>query len=344
MKRISIIIILFMVIFGRKEIVMKIVFLGKNHDFEQILKSYRDANHTLVLIKNIKDAYEFFHQHSKSCRLVVIDSNSLNSDYFPLIQLIRKNSSSFVNPYIVIIDNTKSNLALKIGADAIYDQLPDEKELNLLLQNVQFSLNLDAIIEHAVNMMQIKDNPTFEHCRSTAKISSALASLYLQSLAKKDIEWHRNLKIAALLHDTGKILVPESILQKPARLTDEEFKMMKNHTKLGSELFRKVSDISSKEVFSMCAKVCLYHHEKFDGTGYPEGLKGDQIPLEARIVSIADVFDALTSNRHYRSAYTFEKAFQIMKDDEKGHFDPKLLDLFLNNADLFYQMKLESEL
>lgn len=314
----------------------RIVLLSKDPHVIRMFKSFRDEEHIVIVIKVITDAYKFFDEFSDSIDLIFIHSDSLDDDYFQLIQAIRKNPILIVNPYIIVIDNTGNNFALKVGADIVYDHLPDEKDIDLILQDAKFPLDLNTIVKHAVSMIQIKDGQTAQHCKNTAKISSVLASLYLQSCGKKDIHWHRNLKTAALLHDTGKILIPESILQKPSRLTDDEFKMMKNHTKLGSELFKKMLDIYPKsELFSTCAKVCLYHHEKFDGTGYPEGLKGDQIPLEARIVSIADVFDALISDRYYRNAHTFDKALQIMIEEEKGHFDPKLFDLFINNSDIF---------
>ena len=133
---------------------------------------------------------------------------------------------------------------------------------------------------------------------------------------------------ASSLHDVGKIAIPDGILLKPGRLTAEEFEIMKTHTTKGSELLTNIKGIWDEDYAQVCYEICRHHHEKYDGRGYPDGLKGDEIPVAAQIVSIADVYDALVSSRVYKGAFTVDVAFQMINDGECGVFSPKLLDSF----------------
>lgn len=135
---------------------------------------------------------------------------------------------------------------------------------------------------------------------------------------------------ASALHDIGKIAIPDSILLKPGRLTEEEFEYMKSHTTKGGEILNSIKNVWDESYGKVSYEICRYHHERYDGRGYPDGLKGDEIPLSAQIVSIADVYDALVNERVYKSAYSKEKAFQMIVTGECGVFSPKLLDCFWN--------------
>ncbi len=135
---------------------------------------------------------------------------------------------------------------------------------------------------------------------------------------------------ASALHDIGKIAIPDSILLKPGRLTEEEFEYMKSHTTKGGEILNSIKNVWDEEYGKVSFEICRYHHERYDGRGYPDGLIGDQIPISAQIVSIADVYDALVNERVYKSAFSKEKAFQMIVTGECGVFSPKLLDSFWN--------------
>lgn len=133
---------------------------------------------------------------------------------------------------------------------------------------------------------------------------------------------------ASALHDIGKIAIPDSILLKPSRLTAEEFEYMKSHTTKGGEILGSIRNVWDEEYGKVSYEICRHHHERYDGRGYPDGLKGDEIPISAQIVSIADVYDALVNERVYKSAFSKEKAFQMIVTGECGVFSPKLLDCF----------------
>lgn len=133
---------------------------------------------------------------------------------------------------------------------------------------------------------------------------------------------------ASALHDIGKIAIPDNILLKPMRLSPGEHDFMKTHTLRGCELLDQMKDVWDKEYGQLCYDICRYHHERYDGSGYPDHLKGDQIPIAAQIVAVADVYDALVSERVYKKAYSKETAFEMITKGECGVFSPKIMDCF----------------
>ena len=133
---------------------------------------------------------------------------------------------------------------------------------------------------------------------------------------------------ASAMHDIGKISVPDSILLKPGRLTSEEFEVMKSHTTRGSEVIEMIKDVQDKEYYEVCLDICRHHHERYDGGGYPDGLKGDDNSIAAQLTAISDVYDALVSDRVYKAAYPVDKAYEMIKNGECGVFSPKILACF----------------
>lgn len=133
---------------------------------------------------------------------------------------------------------------------------------------------------------------------------------------------------ASALHDIGKIAIPDNILLKPGKLTADEFEYMKSHSARGAEMIKKIEGLWDADYEKVSYDICRYHHERYDGKGYPDGLKGEEIPISAQLVSIADVYDALSSKRVYKDAFSLEKAYQMILDGECGIFSPKLLECF----------------
>jgi putative two-component system response regulator len=133
---------------------------------------------------------------------------------------------------------------------------------------------------------------------------------------------------ASPLHDVGKIAISDTILLKPGKLTKEEFELMKMHTTKGYDIIMKIFDDEDKKYKMYCSSIARYHHEKYDGRGYPEGIAGDDIPICAQIVSLADAYDALLSKRCYKDAYSYDTAFDMIMNGECGAYNPKLLACF----------------
>ncbi len=193
-----------------------------------------------------------------------------------------------------------------------------------------FEMPTIGFVQFITELIRLKDKALFEHLLNVKSYSTELAKLCVKE-GIIDEGTAELVSFAAFFHDIGKVLISDEILHKPSKLTPEEFESMKLHTVLGAKLFEKsIRTNKENRLLTVLYRVIKYHHERFDGKGYPEGLQSDQIPIEARIVSVADVFDALTSSRSYRKAYTPSEAFSIMTSDE-GHFDPQILDVFQKN-------------
>lgn len=167
---------------------------------------------------------------------------------------------------------------------------------------------------------EYRDPETAAHVQRVAHYSRMLARLKGLSEHQQDI-----ILYASPFHDIGKVSTPDAVLLKPGKLTDEEYEIMKQHAYAGYELLRN----ATSDYLKAGSIIALTHHEKFDGTGYPKGLKGTMIPLMGRIVAVVDVFDALTSSRPYKKAWPLEDAFAFLQDQAGKHFDPELVELFV---------------
>ena len=165
---------------------------------------------------------------------------------------------------------------------------------------------------------------TNNHMKRVSEYCYFLALKY--GLNKEEAEI---LKKASVMHDIGKTAVPDNILNKPGKLTEEEFEIMKIHPIVGKDILKN----SSKEIINTGAIIAYQHHEKYNGEGYPLGSKGEQIHIYARITAIADVFDALGSQRVYKEAWSLDKIITFFKEERGKHFDPRLIDIFLENID-----------
>jgi len=194
------------------------------------------------------------------------------------------------------------------------------------------------ILLDMVNLLEKKDIDTSQHVRRTSRYVEILTDVIKTNEKYMDIctpEYIENLVLAALLHDIGKSIIPKEILCKPTKLTEEEFEIMKTHTVIGSESMLKCFDGILDDLFlNIVCDISLYHHEKWDGSGYPKGLSGENIPLCARIMAIADVFDALSAKRSYKDEIPIDTVFTLMEEWRGSHFDPNLLDAFLSQRNL----------
>ncbi|MCR5543867.1 MAG: HD domain-containing protein [Eubacterium sp.] len=205
-------------------------------------------------------------------------------------------------------------------------------------------LNIN-IITALADIVESRDETTGNHVKRTAAYCALIAGGLLEKGKYKDLvteEYINTLTIAAPLHDIGKIKIPDAILNKPGRLTDEEFEIIKTHTVLGFEMLESISEtMGTTEYLQMAKNIALHHHEWWDGSskGYPRGLKGEQIPLSARIMAVADVFDALVSKRPYKDGFSVEKAFEIMKEESGTHFDPELVEILIENKENLLMIK-----
>ena len=243
-----------------------------------------------------------------------------------------------ISPAITLA-RIRTQLALKRASDLLHER-NETLESEIIRRTRELSSIQDVTIMAMSSLAETRDNETGNHIRRTQNYVKALASQlqphprFSAYLTPERIEL---LYKSAPLHDIGKVGIPDRILLKPERLTPDEFEIMKTHTTLGRDAILAAENLlDSPNSFLQCAReIALSHQEKWDGSGYPEGLKGDDIPVSARLMALADVYDALISRRVYKAAMTHEEALVIILDGRNKHFDPDVLDAFIAIADEF---------
>ena len=242
------------------------------------------------------------------------------------------------------INITYMAVAMAASVSYIYynDLIQQDIQAELVADQERMSRMQEHIISGLANLIESRDLETGEHVARTSAYVRALSEFaradgtYTDQL---DDAFISRMVRAAPLHDVGKIVVPDHILKKPGPLTEEEFEQMKRHASEGGRVVREVlGGVTDEEYLSFASDVAACHHEKWNGKGYPNGLSGEAIPLSARIMAIADVYDALISERCYKKAMSPEKAFEIIRKESGAQFDPNLAQVFLKHRNQFTGM------
>lgn len=295
--------------------------------------------------------------------LILLDINMPDMDGYEVMERLRRQEETKTIPVIFL---TADNLAetevkcFQMGAmdfvtkpfvpDILLSRVDKTIELDQYRHNLEnmvkeqadkiieassrISKIQDSVIVGMANLIESRDGSTGKHVKNTQMYVRMIAdelrrrSLFTEELTEEYIE---DLCKAAPLHDVGKIKIPDSILQKPGRLTPEEFDTMKQHTVHSSTIIQMIiGDVEDEHYVRIVEDIAMYHHERWDGTGYPMGLKQEEIPLAARIMAVADVFDALYEERCYKPPVRpIEKIMQIMLDGRGTQFDPVIIDVFM---------------
>jgi PAS domain S-box-containing protein len=243
------------------------------------------------------------------------------------VKIVFTNVSKKASPYFV--DTTIYPISDVDGRIVEHLHLMhDITELKTIHQEIESTQK--EIVYKMGEIGESRSRETGNHVKRVAEYSKLLA--LLSGLSREDAEI---LFTASPMHDIGKVAIPDNILNKPGKLTIEEFEVMKNHAQIGYEVLKG----SNRTVLKAAAIVAHEHHEKWDGSGYPRGLKGDDIHIFGRITAVADVFDALGHDRVYKKAWELERIYKLFQDERGKHFDPSLIDLVLNNKEKFEQIK-----
>ncbi|MDX4047462.1 PAS domain S-box protein [Aliarcobacter skirrowii] len=237
------------------------------------------------------------------------------------IKNLRKDGSYYW--VVADLEPEYDDLGNHIGYFAVREDITANKEIEELQKEVIFTMG---------SIAEFRSKETGEHIKRVAKYSRILATAY--GLCEDEVDM---LELASPMHDIGKIAIPDAILNKPAKLTNEEFEIIKTHAQKGHDML----EISNRPLFKVASQIALTHHEKYDGTGYPNSLKGEDIPIFGRITALADVFDAIGSDRCYKKAWEMEKVLEFIKEQRGKHFDPKLVDIFFENLDDILKIKEE---
>lgn len=270
-------------------------------------------------------------------------------------------SSAILYTMSVILFLSISGLLFKVS-DSMIRRRKAEKELqeshdglqNLVSEQVnEILVTQTTSVEALAVLAEYYDRDTGDHLVRIQNYVLLLASWlqnnspYAVYITRKP-DYVNDLKLASLLHDIGKIAIPRAILNKPGKLTEEEFEIVKTHTSIAGEVLNKANaafivSFGKDSYLALARDIALYHHEQWNGGGYPHGLKGETIPLSARIVALADVYDALRSVRPYKKAFTHMDAVDIITNKEKEHFDPYVLKAFLAQSDIFCEISSRSK-
>ncbi len=295
--------------------------------------------------------------------LILLDLNMPEMDGFEVMSRIRSNDQTKNIPVIFLTADALAETEIKcfqMGAmdfvakpfvpDILLSRVSKTIELDQYRHNLEDMVNIqaqkiaenamrlgriqDSVIVGMANLIESRDGSTGKHVKNTQMYVKMIADellsrgLFLEELTAPYIE---DLCKAAPLHDVGKIKIPDAILQKPGKLTPEEFETMKLHTTHSRKIIQTIiGDIEDEHYVRLVADIALYHHERWDGTGYPAGLSGNNIPLSARIMSVADVFDALYEERCYKPPVRpIERIMQIMSEGRGTQFDPVIIDVFI---------------
>jgi len=261
------------------------------------------------------------HSHIKFSTL-----NIKNNHYETKIHTINNIFGKCVGFTVEITDETAHYKIIEL-TNKYNDELTKEvQEKTKFIRSIQ-----DNTILGMAQMVESRDLSTGGHIRRTSDVVRIFSEKLLHSGLGLSKEYLDLVIRSAPMHDLGKIGVDDAILRKNGKFNDKEYEQMKSHAAIGGKMVTDIlSGVEESEFVTIAHNVANYHHEKVNGTGYPEGLKGDEIPLEARIMALADVFDALVSKRCYKEAFSYDKAFSIISEDAGKHFDARLANIFLN--------------
>ena len=313
-----------------------------------ILKEILGENYNYLEAENGNQAIQMIGDNLE-IDLMLLDINMPQMNGFEVLAIMKRSQCLEETPVIMISSEESVDTMRKAYEMGITDYITRPFDSVIVKKRVQNTLGLYANQKHLINVVYNQVYEKEENNNIMIRILSnvlgsrnsesrdhilhikTVTELMLRQLVKITDAYPMTevdialITTASSLHDIGKIYIPEEILNKPGRLTDEEFKIMKTHSELGAEIIQNMNFPKDNPLVHTSWEICRWHHERWDGKGYPDGLKGEKIPISAQVVSIADVYDALTSERCYKKAFDHDTAIQMILDGQCGQFNPILL-------------------
>lgn len=346
----------------------KILIVDENEANRTVLSKILATEYTVTEANDGKEMLHYAALYRTSLAAILVDLLLSQEDDCALIRSLQQYEWHSEIPILVIMGNNSVSFEKKLLEYGISECIRKPFDANLILlkiknmvrlfayqnelkeiierQNNQLKLQNKLLIQQAEHLKNSNDNiiaimgtlveyrnlESGEHINRVKKYTEILANELMKDfpeygLTKDQIDV---ITSASPLHDIGKIAIPNQILLKAGKLTDEEFEYMKSHTLLGCEILENIRDTWSDEYKRISMEICHYHHERYDGRGYPEGISGDQIPISAQLVAIADVYDALVHERIYKDAIPKDRAFRMIIHGECGAFSPQMLEVIRN--------------
>lgn len=320
---------------------MKILIIDDNLNNKKILSMFFSKNKFDVAAASSHDVID--EKLNKNVDIILIDANLNEINSCDICKKFR-NIQAFKNiPIIIMSRKSNTDDIVKVIAAGASDYITAPIKLDDVLKRVQNQLKLKSssqnLAEEEVKKMtetqmetifslaksaQTKDDDSGKHIERVKKYVKILAQELTKHVYKQHItpEYIRIVELASALHDIGKVNIPDEIVFKPDKLTKEEFEIMKTHTTIGYNMLKEIyNQFEGNDFIKIAMNIAKYHHERYDGLGYPDGLKREEIPLEARIVAVADVYDALRTEKSYHTALSHEKAFEVIKGGRELQFD-----------------------
>ena len=329
-----------------------------------ILKEILKGDYRILEAENGQECLEKMQAETGNIALVLLDINMPVMDGFEVLKAMNVNHTLEDIP-VIMISSDDSDAAIRrsyeLGAsdyvtrpfDAriVYRRVTNTIKLyakqRRLVQMVSDQIrarenNTDMLVGVLSHIVEFRNGESGAHVRHIRIITELLLHRLLEISSQYPItaEQQDNIPLASALHDIGKIGIDEKILNKPGKLTPEEFEVVKTHSMLGAEMLHQLENFNEQPLLQTAYEITRWHHERWDGRGYPDGLKGDEIPISAQLVALADVYDALTSERCYKKAFSHEKAVQMILNGECGAFNPLLLQCLTDmQTDLKVQLQ-----
>ena len=319
-----------------------------------MLTSILGDDHRILEAGNGKQCLEMLQEKAGQISLVLLDINMPVMDGFEVLRTMNTNHTIEDVPVIMISSDDSEEAirkAYELGASDYVNRPFDAKivyrrvsntiklyaKQRRLVQMVSDQIrarekNTDVLVGVLSQIVEFRNGESGSHVRHIRVITETLLHRLMELTNRYDLtpEQQDNIPLASALHDIGKIGIDEAILNKPGKLTAEEFAVIKTHSMLGAEMLQKTESFADQPLLQTAYEIARWHHERWDGKGYPDGLKGDDIPISAQLVSMADVYDALTSERCYKKAFPHEIAVQMITNGECGAFNPLLIQCLLD--------------
>ena len=329
-----------------------------------ILKEILGGDYRILEAENGQECLEKMQAEAGNIALVLLDINMPVMDGFEVLKAMNANHTIEDIP-VIMISSDDSDAAIRrsyeLGANdyvnrpfdarIVYRRVTNTIKLyakqRRLVQMVSDQIrarenNTDMLVGVLSHIVEFRNGESGAHVRHIRIITELLLHRLLEISSQYPItaEQQDNIPLASALHDIGKIGIDEKILNKPGKLTPEEFEVVKTHSMLGAEMLHQLENFNEQPLLQTAYEITRWHHERWDGRGYPDGLKGDEIPINAQLVALADVYDALTSERCYKKAFSHEKAVQMILNGECGAFNPLLLQCLTDmQTDLKVQLQ-----
>lgn len=332
----------------------------------ELLNAILEDDYEVEMAEDGQAALSLLEDHSDDIDAILLDLQMPNADGFHVINAMKANDWMGKIPVLIISSERSVDVENECFQLGVSDFIHKPFEPSLVKNRVKNTVDLfaykneleakveaqtqelrkqnerladqaerlketnDRIIEILGTVVECRNLESGEHVKRVKGFTRVLAYQIMKDYPEYELDEEKveMISAASALHDVGKIAIPDAVLLKPGRFTDEEFELMKTHTIKGCELLDQIKGIWEDEYQKTSYEICRHHHERYDGRGYPDKISGDDIPISAQIVSVADVYDALVCERVYKAAYPKDQAFQMILNGECGTFSPKLMEAF----------------